>query len=357
MRRISAQAGAGILELLIAIAILSGLIGMLVIDQQLKLVVARQGDAVTRQATEMAQLGRAASTHLPTLSLATGARTTVGIDALITAGLLPADFGGGRADGIGRSPLAQTYRVEGRIVAANAFEILVWAEGEPDAGRLQRAAVPADAIGQARVGNAIAARLRDQFNLEAAYATRGTATLTAAQHALELALPPILGQATLPNNSVVLRVRSSAAASASSSGGAARCIAQAGNVCPGGWRRNGPWPACTGMNADGAFREMGVDLPEGRVRWRLDPARYSNPRNPASTDFRSTPVSERAVGGSYHPWTQGAGFHRLDRDVVLTLNGVDLLRTTCLSADAPSGWVQRTVSLPPLGQNAVVCCQ
>jgi Tfp pilus assembly protein PilV len=357
MSRASAQTGVGILELLIALVILSGLIGMLVIDQQLKLVVARQGDAVTRQTTEMAQLGRAASTHLPTLALATGARTTIGIDALITAGLLPADFGGGRASGIGRTPLAQTYRVEGRMVSSTAFEVLVWAEGEPDAGRLQRAAVPADAIGQARVGNAIAARLRDQFNLEAAYATRGTAALTAAQHALELALPPILGQATLPNNTVVLRVRSSNAISATSSGGAARCIAQTANACPVGWRRNGPWPACTGMNADGAFREMGVDLPEGRVRWRLDPARYTNPRNPASADYRSQPISEQATGGSYHPWTQGTGFYRLDRDVVLTLNGVDLLRTTCLSAEAPFGWVQRTVNLPPLGQSAVVCCQ
>lgn len=357
MSRIRAQLGAGILELLIALVILSGLIGMLVIDQQLKLVIARQGDAVTRQATEMAQLGRAAATHLPTLALATGARTTIGIDALITAGLLPADFGGGRGTGIGRTPLAQTYRVEGRMVSANAFEVLVWAEGEPDSGRLQRAAVPADAIGQARVGNAIAARLRDQFNLEAAYATRGTATLTAAQHALELSLPPILGQATLPNNSVVLRVRSSNTVSAASSGGAGRCVAQTGNVCSAGWRRNGPWPGCTGMNADGGFREMGVDLPEGRVRWRLDPARYTNPRNPASSDYRSTPVTERATGGTYHPWTQSAGFYRLDRDVVLSLNGVDLFRTTCFSADAPFGWVQRSVNLPSFGQNVVVCCQ
>lgn len=357
MSRRACQDGAGILEVLIALVILSGLLGLLVIDQQLKVVVARQGDAVTRQATEMAQLARAASLHVPTLSLASGARVTLGLEDLIDAALLPPDFGGGRGDGIGRTPLEQTYRVEARSLGANAFEVLVWAAGEPVPGRLQRAAVPADAVGEARLGNAVAARLRDQFNLEAAYATRGTAALTAAQHALELALAPLMGEPTLPNNTVLLRVRSNSATSAATGSGSARCLAQFNATCPTTWRRYGPWPACSGMSSNGRFREMGVDLPEGRIRWRLDPVIYSDQYNTATSTWRGSPIEERLIRGTLHPWNPRSGPMAMEREVVLSFNGSDLLRTRCLAATAPSGTVIRSITAPPAGRSLVVCCQ
>lgn len=372
--------GMGLMDALILLILISGLIGLVFINERIKTQQAQQADGVGIQSREMAVLARAAFSYFLTDGKMPAAGTNVALDpnTLVTEAYVPAQFAYRPGTSAPTSPVGQPYKIIGRSGSAGGLEILVYASGAAVPGMLARVGFKDSPESRQDYGLTVIRQLTNEYNLTAGWVKANTKMLDVIATGVNKDLALFVTD-NFQNDTVMLY--SGMAAEATIVDTPAKpestCrIARGTATCSTGETVMATFSACEGLSSTGVWTGRTISTPKGDIVFSLGTAQLSPAAQQCGgtcagctvptncTAWAQGTLQDRVpfLGGPAAPYSDISGWMTVQKQVNTVFNGSSIMGETCskLTVSGSSGaYLSSSITIGPTtagaGTNALCC--